>query len=410
MTFRRLHKSQICLLEKAKCYAENWNNILIHPETDLSNIRNVRFYGKVTVGAHNQKPTVRSLADGSQRLHRPGIYDCTLKDAAIGDNVMVEHCRYLSHLKIDDEAALLDVSSVSHTIGSTCGQGLEINPMIETGGRSLPLWEGWSCSTAEAFLFHFTKAQKKAALKEISVSLKQKKHKKSLIGKKAWIENSGRLHNVCIGAHASILGTQLCENITLLSSAVNPVYIGASVIITDALVKGGSRIVSGAIVKRSMLDEDVKIGDQAFIRDSLVWPYSEIFLSEVISCVFGPFAVTHHRASLHIAGKFSFYNAGSGCNYSNHNYRLGPMHQGILERGTKVGSGAYVLFPARIGSYTTLIGAHKNHPDTRDFPFSLLYEEQGTSYLIPGYNFLNIGSYRDEKKMVATRRCKIRKK
>ena len=63
----------------------------------------------------------------------------------------------------------------------------------------------------------------------------------------------------------------------------------------------------------------------------------------------GPYTVTHHKSTLLIAGLYSFMNAGSSSNQSNHMYKLGPVHQGILERGTKTTSNSYIVFPARIG-------------------------------------------------------------
>ena len=46
--------------------------------------------------------------------------------------------------------------------------------------------------------------------------------------------------------------------------------------------------------------------------------------------------MTHHKSTLLIAGMFSFMNAGSGSNQSNHMYKLGPIHQGAMERGAKI--------------------------------------------------------------------------
>ena len=63
----------------------------------------------------------------------------------------------------------------------------------------------------------------------------------------------------------------------------------------------------------------------------------------------GPYTVSHHRATLLIAGYFSFFNAGSGANQSNHMYKSGPVHQGVHLRGCKFGSDAYVLLPASTG-------------------------------------------------------------
>ena len=74
------------------------------------------------------------------------------------------------------------------------------------------------------------------------------------------------------------------------------------------------------------------------------------------------------------------------------------MHQGVLERGVKMTSGAYLLFPAQIGAFTTVSGIHKGHPRTSEFPFALLYEDKGSSLLVPGYNLFNVGSLRDELK------------
>lgn len=82
-----------------------------------------------------------------------------------------------------------------------------------------------------------------------------------------------------------------------------------------------------------------------------------------------------HKSSLLIAGMFSFLNAGSGSNQSNHLYKLGPIHQGIVERGSKTTSDSYILWPAKIGAFSLIMGRHVNHPDTSDLPFSYLIEK-----------------------------------
>ena len=112
----------------------------------------------------------------------------------------------------------------------------------------------------------------------------------------------------------------------------------------------------------------------------------------------GPFTVTHHKSTLLIAGMFSFMNAGSGSNQSNHMYKLGPIHQGALERGAKTASDSYVLWPARIGAFSLVMGRHVAHPDTSNLPFSYLIEEKNTTYLVPGVNLRSVGTIRDAQK------------
>ena len=95
---------------------------------------------------------------------------------------------------------------------------------------------------------------------------------------------------------------------------------------------------------------------------------------------------------------FSFMNAGSGSNQSNHMYKLGPIHQGTLERGAKTTSDSYILWPARVGAFSLVMGRHVNHSDTSNLPFSYLIEQNNTTYLVPGVNLRSVGTIRDAQK------------
>jgi hypothetical protein len=95
---------------------------------------------------------------------------------------------------------------------------------------------------------------------------------------------------------------------------------------------------------------------------------------------------------------FSFYNAGSGTNQSNHMYKLGPVHQGVMERGSKTGSFAYLLWPSRIGAYSVVMGKHMANFDTSDFPFSYITLDHEKSFLTPGMNLFSVGTRRDSEK------------
>jgi len=95
---------------------------------------------------------------------------------------------------------------------------------------------------------------------------------------------------------------------------------------------------------------------------------------------------------------FSFMNAGSGSNQSNHMYKLGPIHQGIVERGGKTTSDSYILWPARIGAFSLIMGRHYHNSDTSDMPFSYLIEDKNESVLVPGVNLRSVGTIRDAQK------------
>ncbi len=153
-----------------------------------------------------------------------------------------------------------------------------------------------------------------------------------------------------------------------------------------------------AIIENCFIGQGCRIGKGFAAQDSLFFANSELLLGEACSIFAGPYTVSHHRSTLLIAGLFSFMNAGSGSNQSNHMYKTGPVHQGILERGSKTASDSYILWPALIGPFSLVSGRHYSHPDTSDFPFSYLIESEGESILLPGVNIKSAGLIRDISK------------
>jgi len=79
-------------------------------------------------------------------------------------------------------------------------------------------------------------------------------------------------------------------------------------------------------------------------------------------------------------------------------YKLGPIHQGIMERGAKTSSDSYLLWPAKVGAFSLVMGRHVSHQDTSDLPFSYLIEDGGVTFVVPGANLKSVGTIRDAKK------------
>ena len=79
-------------------------------------------------------------------------------------------------------------------------------------------------------------------------------------------------------------------------------------------------------------------------------------------------------------------------------YKLGPIHQGAMERGAKTTSDSYILWPAKVGAFSLVMGRHVNNADTSNLPFSYLIEQQNTTYLVPGVNLRSVGTIRDAQK------------
>jgi len=224
------------------------------------------------------------------------------------------------------------------------------------------------------------------------------KSDKGHIGTDARIVHCGTIHNVNVGVKASVHGAQFLENGTINSCVEHPSEIGEGVQAKSFILSEGARVESGALLDKAFVGQAVKMGKQYSAENSLFFANCEAFHGEAVSLFGGPYTVTHHKSTLLIAGMFSFYNAGSGTNQSNHMYKLGPVHQGILERGSKTGSFSYLLLEAHIGAFSVVIGKHYSNLELPNLPFSYISEEDGNSKVVPGMNLVSVGTVRDGEK------------
>ena len=57
-----------------------------------------------------------------------------------------------------------------------------------------------------------------------------------------------------------------------------------------------------------------------------------------------------------------------------------------------------VLWPAKVGAFSLVMGRHDSHQDTSNLPFSYLIEQQSTTMIMPGANLRSVGTQRDARK------------
>jgi carbonic anhydrase/acetyltransferase-like protein (isoleucine patch superfamily) len=218
------------------------------------------------------------------------------------------------------------------------------------------------------------------------------------VGSGSYIAGCGTIKNVRIGNGAVIEDVSRLAEGSVNSSFKDPVYIGNDVIMDHFIICSGSTVKDAAVIDKCFIGQGCTLSKQYSAENSLFFSNCGGFHGEACSIFAGPFTVTHHKSTLLIAGIFSFMNAGSGSNQSNHMYKLGPIHQGIMERGSKTTSDSYVLWPSRIGPFTLVVGRHYHNVDTTQFPFSYLAEVNYESHLVPGINLRSVGTIRDAQK------------
>jgi hypothetical protein len=188
-------------------------------------------------------------------------------------------------------------------------------------------------------------------------------------------------------------------NGTILSEASAPTLVGSNVVAEDFIIAEGTSVTGTVNLKKVYIGQGCRIGNQFSAENSLFFANCEAFLGEACSVFAGPYTVSHHKSTLLIACLLSFYNAGSGTNQSNHMYKLGPIHEGKLERGTKAGSFSYMIWPCRVGPFSVILGKHTRSFDTSDFPFTHLEADaNGRCLMFPGLYLTTVGTVRDSAK------------
>lgn len=395
MDYRHLSSDEIGRLQAQECLAEDWQNVWVSPDFTTEYVHQTRFSGEVKLGVFQDE---FELPGGIKKHSR--LRSVTLHNVTIGDNCLVENIQnYIANYNIGDNCFIENVDLMLVDGVSTFGNGIEVSVLNETGGREVPINDKLSAHMAYIMALYRHRPGLTARLKELADYYSQKyASDRGTIGNHVRIMNTGVIENLRIGDYANICGAYRLKNGSINSNEEAPVYIGHGVICDDFIVSSGSHIDDGAMLSRCFVGQACKLGHGYMASDSLFFSNCQGENGEACAIFAGPFTVTHHKSTLLIAGMFSFMNAGSGSNQSNHMYKLGPIHQGTLERGAKTTSDSYVLWPARIGAFSLVMGRHTGHCDTSNLPFSYLIEQQNSTYLVPGVNLRSVGTIRDAQK------------
>ena len=395
MEYKSLTPQQIEFLTERGCKAEDWSTVCTSDPESLKYIRNVRFSGEVKFGRFEAAFTL----PGGLRKHS-GLRNVPLHNVTVGDNSLVENISdYIANYNIGEDCYIENADLIYADGPCRFGNGVEVCVMNETGGREVKIYDRLSAQTAYFIAMYRHHPEAVARLNEmIDAYSKAQESERGIIGNNVTIRNARLIKGVKIGDGASITGTSRLRNGTIASNMSAPVIIGHGVIADDFIIESGSKVEDNTTLTRCFVGQSCILGHAYSASDSLFFSNCQGENGEACAIFAGPFTVTHHKSTLLIAGMFSFMNAGSGSNQSNHMYKLGPIHQGTLERGAKTASDSYILWPSRIGAFSLVMGRHVTHSDTTNLPFSYLIEQQNTTYLVPGVNLRSVGTIRDAQK------------
>ncbi len=393
--YRQLTAAEVQTLEANGCIAQDWKDIIVGDGFDANCLHRVMFYGTARLGS--SAGTIE-VSDGF--VKNCGINNATLRNVTIGDGCLIENIgNYINNVTIGDGCHISNVSTIDTRGDATYGQGRLIAVLNEAGDGNLRLFTDLNSQFAALMV---NNAGNKRLMDRLNDMVDRKVAETlppcTTIGNNVEIGNTGQITNAIIGDGCNIGGASKLSECTIASTLSNPIHIGTGVICENTIVNGGSKITGSVKLSNCHVGEACELATGFTAEASVFFANSYMSNGEACAAFCGPFSVSHHKSTLLIGGMFSFYNAGSATNFSNHAYKMGPLHYGTLERGAKTASGAYLLMPANIGAFSVLFGKLMYHPDTRSLPFSYLIAYGDTMYLVPGRNFATVGLYRDIRK------------
>ena len=393
--YRHLTQEEIDVLERNSCWAENWECVMVAETFKPYGFHRVVFYGDIRLGSFDKQVEVTK---GFTK--HAGINDATLRNVTVGNDCLIEKVgNFINNYTIGDDCYISNICTLETTEGATYGEGHIVSVLNEMGDGNVILFHDLNSQLAALMVKYFKdKNLRDNITRLINEEIRFTLPERGTIGNGVKIINTKEITNTVVKDDCEINGASRLSDCTIMSSKDASVYIGTGVICENSIISNGCSITNSVKMQDCFVGEACQITNGFTAEASVFFANSFMANGEACAAFCGPFSASHHKSSLLIGGEFSFYNAGSNTNFSNHAYKMGPMHYGILERGSKTASGAYVLMPAKIGAFSVCFGKLMNHPDMRCLPFAYLLAYGETMYIVPGRNITTVGLYRDIKK------------
>ena len=393
--YRPLTSEEIEVLKSNDCWAEDWTSVNVSENFKPNFMHRVMLYGEVNIGGFDKNVEV-----SQGFVKHSGINNATLRNVTVGDDCLIENVgNFINNYTIGDDCYISNISTMETTEGATYGEGNLVSVLNEVGEGNVILFSDLNSQLAAFMVKHFSDKEMKEKIRLLIKSdIDTKMPERGQIGNNVKIINTKEITNCVINDFCEVNGASRLSDCTLLGSIHGNVYIGTGVIAENSIIAEGSSVINSVKIQDCFIGETCQLSNGFTASASVFFANSYMSNGEACAAFCGPFTASHHKSSLLIGGMFSFYNAGSATNFSNHAYKMGPMHWGILERGSKTASGAYLLMPATLGTYSVCFGKLMHHPDTRNLPFAYLIADGDKMFLIPGRNITTVGLYRDIKK------------
>ncbi|MGD0092580.1 MAG: DUF4954 family protein [Planctomycetota bacterium] len=368
---RALQPDEIAGLQDQHNAAEDWAKVRVPPDFNPRKIAGCYFTGEILLGSFRHKVALgRGLSVGS------GVYNCHLHNVSVGDDAYVANTSLVANCHIGPRAVILGCGRIVCLGETSFGNGQRISLGLEMPGRETALYAEITVEVAAQVAAHRHATRPLAAYERLVAEYTQAATANfGVIEAGAAVLNTPRIVNAYIGPGAQIDAAGSLENVTVLSTPEESVWIGTGACVRDSLVQWGCRLETHATVEQSVCCEHSFVDNQGQLRRSLLGPNSGVTAGECSYSLVGPFVGFHHEGLLISA----YWPAGKGTVAYGAN--VGAEHTGKAAdqeiwpgEGLFFGLGVNVKFPADYSKapYTILASGVTTLPQRLEMPFSLV--------------------------------------
>ncbi len=392
---RALRSDEIDRLVLNHNRAESWETVLVSAVFNPDCIRDSYFKGLVRIGALS-----RAMLETDGLRLPTGITNSRIVNCDIGDEAAVHDVRLAAHCIIGDRAMLWDIGKLRTTPCAKFGCGhvkqgetgkhrLRLRLMNETGGREALPFEGMIAADACLFAnFRDEIAFQKKLAEMTQHAGDPRRGLYSTIGSECAIRHTRFLVDVKIGPSCSITGANRVSNVTIKSTAEEPVTIGEGTMAENGIVGRGCSILRGSRAANFILCDNSRLDYGTRFVHSILGENSTIAGGEIQHNLIFAGHEQHHSSSFLIAANIMGQSNGAAGTIigSNHNSRSvdGEIR---ANRGFWPGLCVSLKHSSRFASYTLL--AKGDYPAELDLPlpFSLVSNNAAANRLeiMPAY-------------------------
>lgn len=376
----------------------SWKNLFVDEDFNLNTIKNSEFIGKVVLGKVSN-----SCLKYHDLMLPVGIFNSTLHECVIGDDVCIKNVAFLKNYKIANRVILFNIQEMSCTLHSKFGNGILksgepeenriwIGVANENDGRSVLPFE--NMLTSDAYLWSRFRGDKELMNRFIELTEDGNSGELNtfgFVGEDSVVKNCTLIKDVKIGNNAYIKGAFKLKNITVCSSYDEPSQIGEGVEMVNGILGYGSRVFYQAVAVRFVIGRNCQLKYGARLLNTILGDNSTVSCCELLNNLIFPFHEQHHNSSFLIATTLlGQSNIAAGATIgSNHNSRS-PDGEIYAGRGFWPGLCSDFKHNSKFASFTLVAKGSYQYELNILYPFSLVSSnsETGGINVLPGYWFL----------------------